>query len=121
MSKVLIIDDDDLFRGLLEAAFGNDGHEVLIAEDGEHGVASAKVSLPDIIITDMNMPRMTGWQVLDALKADAATESIPVVVLSAQRTSQDIDEAHMRGCAAYLVKPIDILDMMAKVRGILGS
>lgn len=121
MSTVLVIDDDALFRGLLKAAFENSGHDVLVAEDGESGVLAAQENTPDIVVTDMSMPRMTGWQVLDALKGDARTENVPVVVLSAHRTSQDIDEAHLRGCAAYMVKPVPIMDLLAKVADILAG
>ena len=121
MSSILVIDDDALFRGLMKAAFQKSGHEVLVAEDGESGVDLAKENKPDIIVTDMSMPRMTGWEVLDALKSDPGTEAIPVVVLSAHRTSQDIDEAHLRGCAGYLVKPVPVTDLLAKVEEVLAG
>lgn len=121
MSTILIIDDDALFRGLLKAAFGNSGHDVLVAEDGKSGVIAAQENTPDIVVTDMSMPRMTGWEVLDALKGDPRTENTPVVVLSAHRTSQDIDDAHMRGCAGYMVKPVPIPDLLAKVEEILAA
>ncbi len=121
MATVLVIDDDALFRGLLKAAFEKNGHDVLVAEDGESGVQAARENLPGVVVTDMSMPRMTGWEVLDALKNDARTEAVPVVVLSAHRTSQDIDEAHLRGCAAYMVKPVPILDLLARVEEILAA
>jgi len=121
MPTILVIDDDALFRGLMKAAFQKSGHEVLVAEDGESGVAIARERLPDIVVTDMSMPRMTGWQVLDALKCDPHTADIPVVVLSAHRTSQDIDDAHLRGCAGYLVKPVPVIDLLAKVESVLAG
>ncbi len=121
MATILVIDDDALFRGLMKAAFLKIGHDVVVAEDGESGVAAAKENMPDIIITDMSMPRMTGWELLDALKEDPNTENIPVVVLSAHRTSQDIDDAHLRGCAGYLVKPVPVMDLLAKVEEVLAS
>lgn len=121
MATVLVIDDDELFRGLLKAAFENTGYDVLVAEDGQLGIDAAKENVPDVIITDMSMPNMTGWDVLDALKADERTESIPAVVLSAHRTSQDMDEAYTRGCAGYMVKPVPLPDLLAKVKEILGS
>jgi len=119
MSTILVIDDDELFRGLLKAAFEKTGYHVLVSEDGEHGVETAKEHVPDVIVTDMSMPRMTGWDVLDALNQDARTENIPAVVLSAHRTSQDMDEAYARGCAGYMVKPVPLPDLLAKVKEIL--
>lgn len=121
MATILVIDDDALFRGLMKAAFQKSGHDVIVAEDGEAGVEMAKGNVPDIVVTDMSMPKMTGWEVLDALKSDPKTGNVPVVVLSAHRTQEGIDDAHMRGCAGYLVKPVPIPDLLAKVEEILAA
>ncbi len=121
MANILVIDDDALFRGLMKVAFERSGHSVQVAEDGEAGVAMAKDSVPDVVVTDMSMPKMTGWEVLDELKANDETSNVPVVVLSAHRNQDGIDDAHQRGCAGYLVKPVPIPDLLAKVEEILAA
>ena len=121
MSTILVIDDDELFRGLLRAAFRKSGHEVAVAEDGIIGVERAREVHPDLIVTDMSMPGMTGWDVLRALKSEVSTQGIPVVALSAHRTTEDYDEAYREGCAAYLVKPVAINELMNRVEELLAA
>lgn len=108
MSKVLIVDDDGPIREFLKILFEGRGHEVISAEDGKEGLAKAESEGPDLIVLDMNMPVMTGWDAARELKKEgAATAQIPIIALTAQKTLDDQIEAHESGCDAFVEKPID--------------
>jgi len=121
MANILVIDDDPLFRKLLNAALEAHGHLVEVANDGQHGLDLARANRPDLVVSDMNMPVMTGWEFLRALNDDAELSGIPVIVLSAHRTSQDYEEAHNQGVAAYVTKPVKIDDLAKKVDDVLAG
>ena len=90
MAKILVIDDEELMRQLVETVLAGQGHEVITAADGEAGVAAAKDAMPELIITDMNMPGMTGWEVMRTLKADDTTKHIKIIALTAKHTAESV-------------------------------
>lgn len=108
MAKILIIDDEEILRQLMEHVLSADGHDTITAPDGEAGVALAKSDVPDLIISDMSMPKMTGWEMVTSLKADPATKNIPIIALTAHATADDRAAAFDAGISAYEEKPVDM-------------
>jgi len=122
MSKILIIEDDAPYRKIYSRKFEVAGHQVETAENGAIGLQKVKTFQPDIVLTDLMMPQVDGFQVLDALKADPQFANIPVVVLTNLSTSDDAQKVIQKGAAAIMVKsnsePNEIVE---KVTAILAA
>jgi len=114
--RILICDDDPVILRLLQVNLELEGYEVLLAHDGEEVTRAALDEVPDLIILDIMMPRMDGYQAVDALKADESTASIPVVFLSAKAQQSDIDRGLKHGVSAYLTKPFDPSELLEVVQ-----
>ena len=108
MTKILIIDDDEDLRSLLTIYFEGLGFDAPHANDGDEGLKQAAKHKPDIIILDINMPTLDGFNTLRALKNNAATEHIPVVVLSSFDHVDNRTMVHKTGCAAFVNKPVEL-------------
>lgn len=121
MVCILIIDDNDLNRDMLGRRFERRGFEVVDAADGETGLDLAWQIEPDLILMDMSMPGLDGWETSSRLKADPRTMAIPIIGLSAFIHSEDRDRALAVGCADYDTKPVDFPRLLAKVSAILGK
>lgn len=119
---VVIVDDDPLVRGLVKLHLVNDGYEVLVADDAIAGGYLAIGASPDLIICDVDMPHMDGYQLVEALKSDPATRQIPIVFLS---SLEDVgDQARRLGAVAFLNKPVlanRLLEVVARAVGRDGS
>jgi CheY-like chemotaxis protein len=103
-AKVLIIDDDEFMRDLFRLHLGNAGYEVIVADDGIAGGHLALTSAPDLVLVDVQMPHMSGYELVDAMKADETTRHIPVIFVT---SDADVDErAGKLGAQAYLKKPV---------------
>lgn len=108
MSKtILVVDDDKLIREGLSALLKNAGQTVLEATDGKEGLATALEQHPDLIVTDVRMPNMTGLEMIDAVRADKWGSSVPVVVLTNDETSDSVNHALQAGVTVYLAKNLD--------------
>ncbi|MDQ1374474.1 MAG: hypothetical protein QOJ09_1812 [Actinomycetota bacterium] len=114
-ATVLVVDDDPVIQKLLRVNFEMEGYNVLSAPDGAEGLEQARSANPDVIILDVMMPKMNGLEVLAALKADAGTDSIPVILLSAKAQAGDVQAGLDRGADAYVTKPFDPLDLLERV------
>jgi DNA-binding response OmpR family regulator len=114
-AKVLVVDDDPVIQKLLRVNFEMEGYDVLSAADGAEGLDQARAGQPDVIILDVMMPKMNGLEVLAALKADAGTDAIPVILLSAKAQAGDVQAGLDRGADAYVTKPFDPLDLLERV------
>ena len=114
-AKVLVVDDDPVIQKLLRVNFEMEGYDVLSAADGAEGLDQARAGQPDVIILDVMMPKMNGLEVLAALKADAGTDAIPVILLSAKAQAGDVQAGLDRGADAYVTKPFDPLDLLDRV------
>lgn len=116
--KIVVIDDDPLVRGLIKLHLVNEGYDVLVADDAIAGGYLAIGASPDLIICDVEMPHMDGYQLVAALKADPATRQIPIVFLT---SAEDVaDRAQKLGAVAYLNKPVlanRLLEVVAKALG----
>ncbi len=106
MAQILIVDDEEIIREILKAVLETNGHEVLEATDGDTCIDMARASTPDLIILDMNMPKMTGFEVAPLLKTHPRTKKTPILALTADKTTESIEAAYEAGCDHYLAKPI---------------
>ncbi len=120
--RVLLAEDDRFLRRACEQSLRQRGYTVIPAPDGEAALQLARSERPDLILLDMLMPRMTGLDVLRALKADAQTREIPVLVLSNSSREQDVQEVTRLGVVAYLVKAnLSLQELGERVAGILSG
>lgn len=115
MARILVVDDDPDILTLVRIKLEFCGHEVLTAPDGEAGLAAAAAHLPDLVVADWTMPRLTGIQMLARMRADRATASIPFILLTAR--AQQIDEPGIDG---FLAKPFSLADLTAGVDAVLA-
>lgn len=122
MKRVLLAEDDRFLRKAAEARLRQAGYTVLTAADGEEALRLARTEHPDLVLLDLIMPKMQGFEVLEALKGDPATAAIPVIVLSNLGQEQDMQRALASGAAAYFIKAhLSLQDMTKKVEEMLGS
>jgi CheY-like chemotaxis protein len=108
-------------RDMLSRRLARKGYEVVIAEDGALGVAAAKAERPDLILMDMSLPVLDGWEATRLLKADPETRRIPVIALTAHALSTDREKAAAAGCDDYDTKPIELPRLVEKIRRLLGT
>ena len=120
MKTILIVEDVELNRDLL-AQLLEDDYRLLFAADGEAALARAAAEKPDLILMDLSLPRMDGWEATRRLKSDAALASIPVVALSAHAMKTHEDRARDSGCDDFLTKPIDDTLLFATIDRLLGA
>jgi DNA-binding response OmpR family regulator len=119
--RVLVADDDPVILRLIEVNLGLEGFEVETANRGEDVLGKAKDVVPDVILLDVMMPGMSGWDVARRLKDDDETSRIPVVFLSARTQEEDRRKGEELGVAAYVSKPFDPVDLVATIRRLAGS
>ena len=118
--KVLVVDDDPVIIRLLEVNFEMEGFEVVTAVDGQDGVDKCRAELPDIVVSDVMMPKLNGLELCVAIKADPATDGIPVVLLSAKAQAADIRAGLDAGADDYVTKPFEPLDLIDRVNKLLA-
>jgi DNA-binding response OmpR family regulator len=119
-ATVLVVDDDPVILKLLEVNFEMEGFTVVRASDGVEGLERARQVLPDIVVLDVMMPRMTGHEVATALRADPTTASIPIIFVTARAQSGDVERGMELGVDDYVTKPFDPLDLIARVNVVLA-
>lgn len=117
---VLVVEDDPTILQLLEVNFEMEGFTVLPAVDGAAGLEAARASVPDIIVSDVMMPNMSGVEMVAALKEDPATAGIPVILLSAKAQGGDIRSGLDAGADEYVTKPFEPLDLIDRVNALLA-
>lgn len=115
MPTILIADDNEVNRAMLGKRLEKKDFDVVLAEDGIEACEKARSASPDLILMDMNMPRMTGWEATRELKADETTRLIPVIALTAASEQADIDKAMDAGCDAYQSKPVKLIELLEKI------
>ena len=118
--RVLVCDDDPVILRLLQVNLELEGYEVLSAHNGEEAVKVAIAELPDLIILDIMMPRIDGYEACRSIKADDTTKDIPIVFLSAKAQQSDIERGRAEGVADYLTKPFDPIELSDLVKGLIG-
>ena len=115
MPKILLVEDNEMNRDMLSRRLQRKGYEVVIAVDGGQGVELAKSQIPDLILMDMSLPVLDGWEATRRIKADAATHGIPVIALTAHAMAGDKEKALEAGCEDYDTKPIDLNRLLEKM------
>jgi CheY-like chemotaxis protein len=121
MNKILLVEDNEMNRDMLTRRLERKGYEVVIAVDGKAGVDMASSASPDIILMDLSLPVMDGWEATRQIKADPATQSIPVIALTAHAMAGDEKKALEAGCDDYDTKPVDLKRLLGKIENLLGS
>ena len=116
---VLVVEDDPTILQLLEVNFEMEGFIVVRAEDGEQGLAAARETKPDVVVSDVMMPKMSGLELVKALKASPDTRSIPVILLSAKAQGADVRGGLEAGADDYVTKPFEPLDLIDRVNAVL--
>jgi DNA-binding response OmpR family regulator len=119
-ATVLVVDDDPVILKLLEVNFEMEGFQVVRAADGFEGLERARAVLPDIVVLDVMMPRMTGYEVAKALRENAETAHIPIIFVTARAQSSDVERGMELGVDDYVTKPFDPLDLIARVNTLLA-
>jgi CheY-like chemotaxis protein len=121
MPKLLLIEDNAANRDMLSRRLQRRGYEVVEAVDGHQGLTMAQVEAPDLILMDMSLPELDGWEATRLLKADPTTASIPVIALTAHAMSSDRERALEAGCDDYDTKPVDLPRLLSKIEALVGS
>jgi two-component system cell cycle response regulator DivK len=116
-----LVEDQEMNRDMLTRRLQKRGYEVSIAVDGAEGVEKARAESPDLILMDMSLPVMDGWEATRALKADKATQAIPVIALTAHAMSTDREKALAAGCDAYETKPVELPRLLEAMEKLLTS
>jgi len=119
MPKLLIVEDNEENRDSLSRRLQRRGFEVLVAEDGNVGLTMAQAEKPDLILMDMNMPDLDGWEATRRLKASADTQHVPVIALTAHAMSGDRERALEVGCADYHTKPVEFPRLLSQIEALL--
>jgi len=118
--KILLVEDDEMNRDMLSRRLIKRGYDVLIATDGQQGVEMARSAGPALILMDMSLPVMDGWTASRTLKDDPATQSIPIIALTAHAMSGDEAKAREAGCDEFDTKPVELKRLLGKMEGLLG-
>jgi CheY-like chemotaxis protein len=121
MPKILLVEDNEMNRDMLSRRLQRRGYEVLTAADGESGLALTKSETPALVLMDMSLPGIDGWEATRRLKADPATRAIPVIALTAHAMAGDREQALAAGCDDFDIKPIDLDRLLGKIEALLGG
>jgi two-component system cell cycle response regulator DivK len=119
MARILLVEDQEMNRDMLSRRLKKRGYEVLIAVDGAEGVEKARTESPDLILMDMSLPVMDGWEATRTIKADEDMRDIPVVALTAHAMSTDREKALQAGCDAYETKPVELPRLLSTIEELL--
>ena len=121
MAKILLVEDNEENRDMLSRRLTRRGYKVVIAMDGEQGVTMAQSEVPDLILMDMDLPVLNGWEATRQLKAASATQAIPIIALTAHAMVGDRKKALEAGCDDYDTKPVEFLRLLEKIEAFLGK
>ena len=121
MHKILLVEDNEMNRDMLSRRLERKGYQVAIAVDGQSGVELAAAELPDLVLMDMSLPVLDGWEATRRLKADPATAHLPVIALTAHAMSGDREKAIAAGCDDYDTKPIELPRLLGKIEALLAA
>jgi two-component system, cell cycle response regulator DivK len=120
MKKILLVEDNELNRDMLSRRLVRNGFEVIIAIDGEQGLSMAQSQRPDLILMDMSLPALDGWEATRRVRTDEATSAIPIIALTAHAMSGDREKAIEAGCDDYDTKPIEMARLLGKINALLA-
>ena len=121
MPKILLVEDNEMNRDMLSRRLERKGYQVVIAVDGQQGVDMAATESPELILMDMSLPVIDGWEATRRIKADERTRQIPVIALTAHAMQGDEQKAKDAGCDDYDVKPVELPRLLGKMEALLGG
>jgi CheY-like chemotaxis protein len=119
MAKILVVEDNEMNRDMLSRRLERRGYTTVMAVDGGAGVEKARAEAPDLILMDMSLPVIDGWEASRQLKADPQTAAIPIIALTAHAMTSDRDKALRAGCNDYDTKPVDLPRLLGKIEALL--
>lgn len=120
MLKILLVEDNEMNRDMLSRRLQRKGYEVVLAFDGHSGVEMGQTHVPNLILMDMSLPVLDGWEATRRLKADTRTQHIPVIALTAHAMSGDREKALEAGCDDYDTKPVELPRLLGKIEALLA-
>ena len=121
MPKILLVEDNEMNRDMLSRRLRRKGYVVVMALDGQSALEMSQTEAPNLILMDVGLPKLDGWEATRRLKADPATRHIPVIALTAHAMSSDREKAFEAGCDDYETKPIELPRLLAKIEGLLNK
>jgi CheY-like chemotaxis protein len=121
MSRILLVEDNEMNRDMLSRRLARRGYEVLTADDGARGIDAAASEKPDLILMDMSLPVIDGWEATRRLKASEETQAIPVIALTAHAMAADLEKALQAGCDDYDTKPVELPRLLDKIERLLHT
>jgi CheY-like chemotaxis protein len=121
MTKIFLVEDNEMNRDMLSRRLERKGYQVAIAVDGGQGISMVKTETPDLILMDMSLPVLDGWEATRQLKASPETRSIPIIALTAHAMAGDREKALEAGCDDYDTKPIEMPRLLSKIEALLPS
>ena len=121
MAKILLVEDNEMNRDMLSRRLERRGHAIVMAVDGQQGVDMARSESPDLILLDMSLPVIDGWEAARQIKADSATKAIPVIALTAHAMAGDKEKALSAGCDDYDTKPVELPRLLGKIEALLAK
>ena len=120
MARILLVEDNEMNRDMLSRRLARKGYEVALAVDGRQGVEMARTLDYDLVLMDMSLPEVDGWDATRQLKSDPATEGLPIIALTAHAMSGDREKAVAAGCDDFDTKPVDLARLLEKIEALLG-
>lgn len=121
MAKILLVEDNEMNRDMLLRRLTRKGYEVVMAVDGGQGVAMAQSEAPDLILMDMDLPVLNGWEATREIKAKPGMQAVPIIALTAHAMMGDREKALEAGCDDYDTKPIEFSRLLGKIENVLGK
>ena len=120
MAKLLLVEDNEMNRDMLARRLEKRGYQLVIATDGLMGIDLARKENPDLILMDMSLPGLDGWQASRQLKSDTHTAGIPIIALTAHAMAEDREKAMAAGCDEYETKPVELQSLLTKIQALLA-
>ncbi len=120
MPKILLVEDDEMNHDMLSRRLARNGYDVAVAEDGQRGVDMARSESPDLILMDMSLPIIDGWEATRRIKGSAGTGGIQIIALTAHAMASDREKAMEAGCDDYDTKPVELARLLEKIERLLG-
>jgi two-component system cell cycle response regulator DivK len=119
MARILLVEDNEMNRDMLSRRLERKGYTITLAVNGQEGIDKARSENPELILMDMSLPVIDGWEATRQLKADDATKGIPIIALTAHAMAEDEQKARAAGCNDYDTKPIDLPRLLGKIQSLL--
>jgi DNA-binding response OmpR family regulator len=119
--KILLVDDSETILQMEQMILEPDCYELILARDGEEGVAKALATKPDLILMDVVMPKMNGFEAVKRLRDHEQTRTVPIVMVTSKAEAESMEAGYQNGCSDYIVKPIDRVELVAKIKNLLGD